>query len=106
MNTELLNNGGLPLDVADNMIENCIGSLSIPLGIAPNFVINNQHLIVPMCIEEPSVIAACSSISKLVAKHGGFFSDSTENIMTGQVLSMLHVILLGVCTTKYLMALT
>eukprot|EP01084_Bolivina_argentea_P108290 193525_1 len=78
--------GSLPLNIADIMIENCIGTLSLPLGISPNFVINNKHFIVPFCVEEPSVIAAASSISKLIAKNGGFStSNSNKNIMIGQV---------------------
>ena len=78
--------GQLPLNIADIMIENCVGTLSLPLGISPNFIINNQHFIVPYCVEEPSIIAAASSISKLIAKNGGFIATNSEkNIMIGQV---------------------
>jgi hydroxymethylglutaryl-CoA reductase len=57
----------LNIDTANLMIENCIGVLSIPLGLGLNFIINEKHYSVPMAVEEPSVIAACSSIAKLVA---------------------------------------
>ena len=67
------------------MVENCIGTMELPIGIAPNFVINGKHYLVPFCVEEPSIIAACSSISKLVAKNGGFTADYTSNIMIGQI---------------------
>jgi len=75
----------LSMEIADLMIENAIGGVSIPLGVAPNFVINGSHYIVPMAVEEPSVIAAASSIAKLVSENGGFKAKSTENIMTSQV---------------------
>ena len=85
-NESNLNNGSLPLSIADIMIENCIGTLSLPLGISPNFIINNKHYIVPYCVEEPSIIAAASSISKLIAKNGGFITSNSErNTMIGQV---------------------
>ena len=78
--------GHLPLSTADIMIENCIGTLSLPLGISPNFIIDQKHFIVPYCVEEPSVIAAASSTSKLIAKNGGFITEhSARNVMIGQV---------------------
>mmetsp|Transcript_10713 Transcript_10713/g.14882 ORF Transcript_10713/g.14882 Transcript_10713/m.14882 type:complete len:498 (-) Transcript_10713:367-1860(-) len=76
---------GLPMEIADLMIENAVGGVTLPLGVAPNFVINGSHYIVPMAVEEPSVIAAASSIAKLVSENGGFKAKSTENIMTSQV---------------------
>ncbi|GAB5353935.1 hypothetical protein AAMO2058_000076700 [Amorphochlora amoebiformis] len=76
---------GLPMEVADMMIENAVGGVTLPLGVAPNFVINGAHYIVPMAVEEPSVIAAASSIAKLVSENGGFRGKSTGNIMTSQV---------------------
>merc|ERR1719295_1363799 len=86
VNNESNANGHLPLNIADIMIENCIGTLSLPLGISPNFIINQRHFIVPYCVEEPSVIAAASSTSKLIAKNGGFTTDhSARNVMIGQV---------------------
>jgi len=75
----------LPMEIADMMIENAVGGVTLPLGVAPNFVINGEHFIVPMAVEEPSVIAAASSIAKLVSENGGFRAKSTDNIMTSQV---------------------
>ena len=57
----------------------------MPLGVAPTFIINNKHLVVPMATEEPSVIAAASSAGKLIAGAGGFIAHTTSNIMIGQV---------------------
>ena len=76
--------GGLPLSNAELMIENCIGKLSLPIGLALNFKINNKNSQIPMCIEEPSVIAAASSGGKFISDKGsGFTAYSTENIMIG-----------------------
>lgn len=82
---DVLSGNSLPLASADLMVENCIGTCSLPLGIVPILVLNHIHYIVPMCTEEPSVIAAASSSSKLIAKHGGFQGLSSANIMTGQI---------------------
>lgn len=68
------------------MIENCIGKMSLPLGLGLNFKINNKEFAVPMSIEEPSVIAAASGAAKLIKDLGnGFKAWSTEPIMTGQI---------------------
>lgn len=84
MDVNDLATGGLKLNVADTMIENVIGMMALPLGIVPEFVINKKKLMIPMCIEEPSVVAACSSIGKFIAPFS-FFSSSTPSIMIGQV---------------------
>ncbi len=76
--------GGLKLNIADTMTENVVGMLSLPLSVVPEFVINNKKIMIPMCIEEPSVVAACSSVGKFVAPFS-FFSSSTPSIMIGQV---------------------
>ena len=76
--------GGLKLNVADTMTENVIGMLSLPLSVVPVFVINKKKLMIPMCIEEPSVVAACSSVAKFIAPFS-FYSSSTPSIMIGQV---------------------
>jgi len=81
----LLNTGSLPLDVADRMIENVIGAIPIPLGIGVNFLINKRDYLIPMAIEEPSVIAAASYAAKMVRDGGGFFASSTPPIMIGQI---------------------
>jgi hydroxymethylglutaryl-CoA reductase len=77
--------GALNLDVANRMVENLVGVMPVPLGIAVNFLINGKELIVPMAIEEPSVIAAASNAAKMARKKGGFQATSTEPIMIGQI---------------------
>ncbi len=81
----LQNTGSLPLDLADRMIENVIGAIPIPLGIAVNFLINNRDYLIPMAIEEPSVVAAASYAAKMAREGGGFFTSSTPPIMIGQI---------------------
>lgn len=66
------------------MIENVIGKLSLPLAVVPQMVINNKKYMIPMCIEEPSVVAACSSIGKFLSPYS-FLTSSTPNVMIGQV---------------------
>src|ERR671915_842976 len=70
---------------ADRMVENVIGVLSLPLGIATNFVINNKKYLVPMAIEEASVIAAASKAAKIANVNGGFRAECREALMIGQV---------------------
>src|ERR687896_1469935 len=70
---------------ADRMVENAIGVLSLPLGIATNFVINNKKYLVPMAIEEPSVIAAASKAAKIANVNGGFKAECSNALMIGQV---------------------
>jgi len=66
------------------MIENCIGIMPLPLGLGIGFTINGKSFIVPMAVEEPSVIAACSVIAKLISEHaGGFQCKSTPPVMIG-----------------------
>ena len=77
--------GSLPLDLADRMIENVVGAIPIPLGIAVNFLINKRDYLVPMAIEEPSVVAAASYAAKMARDGGGFFTSSTPPIMIGQI---------------------
>jgi degradative hydroxymethylglutaryl-CoA reductase len=78
--------GGLSIELADHMIENCIGVVSIPLGLGLSVKVNGKTFLVPMAIEEPSVIAACSVISKLIATEGsGFVCSSTRPVMIGQI---------------------
>ena len=77
--------GGIDFEHADKMIENAIGTFSLPLGIATNFKINNKDYLVPMVIEEPSVIAAASKAAKIAKVHGGFTATVEGNISIGQV---------------------
>jgi hydroxymethylglutaryl-CoA reductase len=81
----LQNTGSLPLDLADRMIENVVGAIPIPLGIGVNFLINRHDYLIPMAIEEPSVVAAASYAAKMVRDGGGFFTNSTPPIMIGQI---------------------
>jgi len=83
----LLNTGSLPLDLADRMIENVIGAVPIPLGVAVNFLINKRDYLIPMAIEEPSVVAAASYAAKMVRDGGGFYTSSTPPVMIGQIQS-------------------
>jgi hydroxymethylglutaryl-CoA reductase len=81
----LQNTGSLPLDLADRMIENVIGAIPIPLGVAVNFLINRRDYLIPMAIEEPSVVAAASYAAKMARDGGGFYTSSTPPVMIGQV---------------------
>ncbi len=83
--TEQVKSGTLPLSSAQRMIENVVGVLPIPLGIAVNFLINDKDYLIPMAIEEPSVVAAASHAAKLARQTGGFHSSSTEPLMIGQI---------------------
>ena len=84
--TQLKNaTGGLDFEHANKMIENAIGTFSLPLGIATNFRINNKDYLVPMVIEEPSVIAAASKAAKIAKIHGGFSASVDGNISIGQI---------------------
>ena len=78
-------NQPLPFDKIDRMVENAVGSFSLPLGIATNFVINGKEYLVPMAIEEPSVIAAASNAAKLAKSRGGFKASAERSIMRGQI---------------------
>jgi hydroxymethylglutaryl-CoA reductase len=77
--------GGLDPSVPDKMIENAVGSFQLPLGIAVNFLINGKDYLIPMAIEEPSVVAAASNAARMARDEGGFFTSSTPPIMIGQV---------------------
>lgn len=70
---------------ADKMVENVIGVFSLPMGLGLNFVINDKPYIVPLVVEEPSIIAALSSAAKVVRNGGGFTVESTEPILIGQI---------------------
>ena len=70
---------------ADNMIENVIGTYNLPLAIATNFLINQQDYLIPMVIEEPSVVAAASHAARLFREGGGFVTSSDDSIMIGQI---------------------
>jgi hydroxymethylglutaryl-CoA reductase len=77
--------GGIDPMVPDRMVENAVGSFPVPLGVAANFRINGREYLVPMAIEEPSVIAAASNAAKMALPGGGFTTSSTPPIMIGQI---------------------
>ncbi len=77
--------GTLSIERADKMIENVVGTFNLPLGIATNFLINGRDVLVPMVVEEPSIVAGASFAARLVRAGGGFQADSTEPLMIGQV---------------------
>ena len=77
--------GGLSQEVAGLMVENVVGLYSLPLGIAQNFVINDRPVLVPMVIEEPSVVAGASFMAKLAQAGGGFRASMTAPEMIGQI---------------------
>ena len=76
---------GLQPEGADHMVENAVGVFGLPLGIAQNFVVNGQGVLVPMVIEEPSVVAGASFMAKLARAGGGFSATADEPVMIGQM---------------------
>ena len=76
---------GLPRDLADRMIENVIGAIQVPVGVATNFVVNGKERLVPMAIEEPSVVAAASNAARMTKAKGGFHAQATRPVMVGQI---------------------
>lgn len=83
---EVLKNAeALTMESADNMIENVIGRIQLPLGIATNFIINGKEYLIPMAGEEPSVVAAASNAAKLTRSKGGIFVTDTGSIMMAQI---------------------
>jgi hydroxymethylglutaryl-CoA reductase len=77
--------GALALDRADGMIENVIGTFELPMGVAANFQVNGRDVLVPMAVEEPSVVAAASYMAKLARECGGFETSSTAPLMRAQI---------------------
>jgi len=77
--------GMLSPDSADRMVENVVGVFGLPLAVAPNFLVNGKDYVVPMVVEEPSVIAAVSSAAAVIRQCGGFTVNSTEPILIGQI---------------------
>tara|TARA_B100001113_G_scaffold80799_1_gene63724 strand:- start:8168 stop:9472 length:1305 start_codon:yes stop_codon:yes gene_type:complete len=78
-------NGELSEDAADRMIENVVGTYSLPIGVATNFVIDGEHYLIPFVLEEPSVVAAASNMAKRCIANGGFISNNDEPVMIGQI---------------------
>lgn len=89
---EILNTLGYfkPSEI-DTLIENVVGSYQLPMGLAFNFKINNKDYIIPMVIEEPSVVAAASNAARMARKHGGFHSENVKSVMISQIqITQLH----------------
>src|SRR6185503_19256515 len=80
-----LKSGGLTTETADKFVENVLGTYALPFGVALNVRVNEKNYVVPMVVEEPSVIAAASNAAKMVRSGGGFTVDVDPPIMTCQV---------------------
>lgn len=76
---------GLPLTLANGMIENVVGTFELPIGIATNFTVNGRDYLIPMVVEEPSVVAAASYMARIARDCGGFQTSSTGPIMRAQI---------------------
>ena len=81
----LKNNEVLDFSTANNMVENVIGTFSLPFSVVPNFIVDGKEYVVPFVTEEPSVVAACSNAGKIVAKSGGFKTEVQDRKMIGHV---------------------
>jgi hydroxymethylglutaryl-CoA reductase len=83
--SQLAEPGALPLEVADGMIENVLGKFELPFAVAANFQVNGKDVLVPMVVEEPSIVAAASYMAKLARAGGGFTTSSTGPLMRAQI---------------------
>jgi len=75
----------LDIETADRMIENVLGTFELPLGVAVNFLVNGKDYLIPMAIEESSVVAAASNAAKIARIHGGFKTEYSKPLMIGQI---------------------
>ncbi|GAA5064924.1 hydroxymethylglutaryl-CoA reductase [Thermocatellispora tengchongensis] len=80
-----LDAGGLTVEQADHMIENVVGTIAIPLGVATNMTVNGRDYLVPMATEEASVVAAASNAARIARVHGGFHASGTGPVMIAQI---------------------
>ncbi|HEX4514521.1 MAG TPA: hydroxymethylglutaryl-CoA reductase, degradative [Polyangiaceae bacterium] len=85
-----LDAGGLDEETADKFVENVIGTYSLPYGVALNVRVNGRDYVVPMVVEEPSVVAAASNAARMVREGGGFIAEADEPLMTAQI-QLTHV---------------
>lgn len=76
---------GLTVDSANHMIENVVGTMGVPVGIATNFTVNGVDRLIPMATEEPSVVAAASNAARMARVHGGFHTSTTDPVMQAQI---------------------
>ena len=77
--------GGLPLELADRMIENVVGCFRLPVGVAVNMLVNGRDVLVPMVVEEPSVVAAVGNMARIARQAGGFQASCDPSVMIGQI---------------------
>ena len=91
--------GGINLADADILVENVIGLYALPFAIAPNFIINGRDYLIPLVIEEPSVVAAMANAARLARAGGGFETGSTEPVMIGQI-QLLDVLYLDAAIVR------
>ena len=77
--------GGMNSTIADTMIENVYTTMTLPVGVATNFIIDGKNFVIPFCLEESSVIAAASNMAKRCHLNGGFSTDVDESMMIGQI---------------------
>ena len=82
---DTLTTGGITPEQADTMIENVVGRYALPFGVATNFLVNGREVLVPMVIEEPSVVAALSNAARMFRAGGGFTADTDDSVMIGQM---------------------
>ena len=80
-----LTGAGLTLDGADTMVENVVAVFGLPMGVSLNMVVNGTDVVVPMVVEEPSVVAAVSNVARMTRPEG-FVASSDDPVMIGQVL--------------------
>jgi hydroxymethylglutaryl-CoA reductase len=82
---EAVEGGGLTPEMADKLVENVLGLYSLPFGVALNFQVNGRDRLVPMVVEEPSVVAAASNAARMVRASGGFHAEMLDSLMTAQI---------------------
>src|SRR3569623_2108930 len=82
---QALERGGIDPATADRVVENVVGVYALPLALGLNFVVNGEEGLVPMTVEEPSVVAAASNAARMVREGGGFQADADDPIMTAQI---------------------
>src|SRR5258708_11498314 len=82
---QALAGGGLDAETADKFVENVLGTYALPYGVALNVRVNGKDHVVPMVVEEPSVVAAASNAAKMVRASGGFTADTDPPLMIAQV---------------------
>ena len=80
-----LDSHSLTLESANMMVENVIGTFALPLAVGVNFVVNDEDIVIPMVVEEPSVVAAVSNMARLVRDAGGFTAECDDSVMIGQI---------------------